>query len=199
MPDAAAHRRYDGAITMAAITELIARARTGDRAAFDALFEALYPELRRIAHARLARHQRGTLMETTALLHECYLKFLGSGGLLPGDRGHFIAYAAHVMRSVIVDGVRAAQRERRGGDAEHVPLDTELAEALALPEDEILDVDRALRELAALEPRLAQVVEMRYFAGMKETEIAQALGVTERTVRRDWEKARLLLAQALQG
>jgi RNA polymerase sigma factor (sigma-70 family) len=80
-----------------------------------------------------------------------------------------------------------------------VSIDTEIADALALPEDEVLDVDRALRDLAALEPRLAQVVEMRYFAGMKETEIALALGVTDRTVRRDWEKARLLLAQALKG
>jgi RNA polymerase sigma factor (TIGR02999 family) len=184
---------------MGQITALIARAQAGEREAFDALFHALYPELKRLARSRLARHQRGTLMETTALLHECYLRFLDAGSLRPSDRAHFIGYAAHVMRSIVVDTVRASQRERRGGDAEHVPLDTGLAEALALPEDEILDVDRALHDLARLEPRLAQVVEMRYFAGMKETEIAQALGLTERTVRRDWEKARLLLAQALKG
>ncbi len=184
---------------MGQITALIARAQGGEREAFDALFQALYPDLKRLARARLARHQRGTLMETTALLHECYLRFLEAGSLTPGDRAHFIGYAAHVMRSIIVDGVRASLRERRGGDAEHVPLDTGIAEALALPEDEVLDVDRALRDLAQLEPRLAQVVEMRYFGGMKETEIAQALGVTERTVRRDWEKARLLLAHALKA
>lgn len=184
---------------MGQITALIARAQRGEREAFDALFEALYPDLKRLARARLARHQRGTLMETTALLHECYLRFLAAGSLTAGDRAHFIGYAAHVMRSIIVDGVRASLRERRGGDAEHVPLDTGIAEALALPEDEVLDVDRALRDLAQLEPRLAQVVEMRYFGGMKETEIAQALGVTERTVRRDWEKARLLLAHALKA
>jgi RNA polymerase sigma factor (TIGR02999 family) len=184
---------------MGQITELIARARDGERGALDALFEALYPELKRLAHARLARHQRGTLMETTALLHECYLKFLGSGSLTPVDRQHFVAYAARVMRSIVVDAVRASRRERRGGDAVHVPLDTHLAEALALPEEEVLQVDEALAELAALEPRLARVVEMRYFAGMKEAEIAQALGVTERTVRRDWEKARLLLAHAIKG
>ncbi len=184
---------------MGQITALIARAQAGEREAFDALFHALYPELTRLARSRLARHQRGTLMETTALLHECYLRFLDAGSLRPSDRAHFIGYAAHVMRSIVVDTVRASQRERRGGDAEHVPLDTGLAEALALPEDEILDVDRALHDLAQLEPRLARVVEMRYFAGMKETEIAQALGLTERTVRRDWEKARLLLAQALKG
>jgi RNA polymerase sigma factor (TIGR02999 family) len=184
---------------MTSITDLLIRAKGGERAAFDALFQSLYPELRGLAHVRLSRHQRGTLMDTSVLLHECYLRFLDAGSLTPGDRAHFIGYAAQVMRSVVVDSVRTAQRERRGGGAEHVPIDTSIADALALPEDEILDVDRALRDLAQLEPRLAQVVEMRYFAGMKEAEIALALGVTDRTVRRDWEKARLLLAHALRG
>jgi RNA polymerase sigma factor (TIGR02999 family) len=152
-----------------------------------------------MAHARLAGNRRGTLMETTVLLHECWLRFSGVGALAPADRGHFMGYAAHVMRSIVVDAVRAASRERRGGDVAHVTLDTALAEALAAPEDRVLDIDRALTELAALEPRLAQVVEMRHFGGMKETEIAEALGVTDRTVRRDWEKARLLLAHALKA
>lgn len=182
---------------MGDITTLLARAREGDRVAFDALFERLYPELRRLAHLRLSRHQRGTGMQTTVLLHECYLRFLQSGSLKPGDRGHFIAYASRVMRSVIVDAVRAAGRERRGGDVEHLTLDTVLSESLAQPQEELLDIDRALDDLARLEPRLAQVVEMRYFAGLKDAEIAEALGVTDRTVRRDWEKARLLLAHAL--
>ena len=184
---------------MGDMTVLLARARGGDRPAFDALFERLYPELRRLAHARLARHKRGAGMETAVLLNECYLRFLDAGSLTPTDRAHFVAYAAHVMRSIVVDSVRAAQRERRGGGAEHVTLDTAIADSLAQPCDEVLDVDRALGELARLEPRLAQVVEMRYFAGMTEAEIALALGVTDRTVRRDWEKARLLLAHALKG
>jgi RNA polymerase sigma factor (TIGR02999 family) len=184
---------------MGDITTLLARARDGDRPAFDALFQRLYPELRRVAHARLAGHQRGTGMETTVLLHECYLRFLRAGNLAPADRGHFIAYASHVMRSIIVDAVRAAGRERRGGDAEHVTLDTAIADALAQPHEELLDIDRALEDLARLEPRLAQVVEMRYFAGLTDAEIAEALGVTDRTVRRDWEKARLLLAHALKA
>ncbi|MBX3636239.1 MAG: sigma-70 family RNA polymerase sigma factor [Rubrivivax sp.] len=184
---------------MGDITQLLARARDGDRPAFDALFERLYPDLRRLAHARLAGHQRGTGMETTVLLHECYMRFLQSGSLTPTDRGHFIAYASHVMRSIIVDAVRAARRERRGGDAQHVTLDTALSDALAQPQDELLDIDRALDSLARLEPRLAQVVEMRYFVGMTDGDIAQVLGVTDRTVRRDWEKARLLLAHALKG
>jgi len=184
---------------MGDITVLLARARGGDRPAFDALFERLYPELLRLAHARLARHKRGAGMETAVLLHECYLRFLDAGSLTPTDRAHFVAYAAHVMRSIVVDSVRAAQRERRGGGAEHVTLDTAVADSLAQPYDEVLDIDRALGELARLEPRLAQVVEMRYFAGLTEAEIALALGVTDRTVRRDWEKARLLLAHALKG
>jgi RNA polymerase sigma factor (TIGR02999 family) len=184
---------------MGDITELLVRARSGDRPAFDALFERLHPELRRLAQTRLAGHQRGTYMGTTVLLHECYLRFLERDRLTPGDRAHFIGYAAHVMRSIIVDTVRAAQAERRGGDADHVTLDTGIAESLAQSPEEVLDVDRALEDLARLEPRLARVVEMRYFVGMREAEIAEVLGVTDRTVRRDWEKARLLLAHALKG
>lgn len=184
---------------MGDITALIHQARAGDRPAFDSLFQALYPELRRVARARLARNVRDTLMETTVLLHECYLKFLKADRLTAEDRAHFVAYAATVMRSIVVDGVRANQSERRGGHAVHLPIDTEMEAALPAAEAEVLDVDAALRDLAALEPRLARVVEMRYFGGMKEAEIAQVLGVTDRTVRRDWEKARLLLAHALRG
>jgi RNA polymerase sigma factor (TIGR02999 family) len=191
--------RLASASTMGDITTLLERARAGDRSAFDDLFDRLYPELKRMAHARLAGHRRGTLMDTTVLLHECWLRFSEAGRLTPVDRGHFLAYSARVMRSIVVDAVRAAGRERRGGDVQHVTLDTALVEALALPPDEVLDIDAALADLAALEPRLAQVVEMRYFAGLKETEIAEALGVTDRTVRRDWEKARLLLAHALRA
>ena len=182
---------------MGDITRLLQRARQGDRDALDAVFDALYPELRRIAHGRLSGHVRDTVMQTTVLVHECYLKLLAAERLKPADRAHFLAYAAHAMRSVIVDTVRAASRERRGGDVVHVTLATEVGDSVAASQEEILDVDAALVELQRLEPRLARVVEMRYFAGMKEAEIAQALGVTDRTVRRDWEKARLLLAAAL--
>ena len=130
---------------------------------------------------------------------ECYLKFAGAERLTPADRVHFLAYSAHVMRSIIVDAARARQAERRGGGAAHVTLNTDVAERVAQPEDEILDVNTALGELGQFDPRLAQVVEMRYFGGMNDLEIAAALGLTDRTVRRDWEKARLLLASALRG
>ena len=184
---------------MGDVTQLIERARGGDRAAFDRLFELLYPELRRIAHARLSRNVRDTLLDTTALVNECYLKFVLAERLTPGDRVHFLAYAANVMRSIIVDAARAGLAQRRGGDAEHVTLNTGVAESAPSPEGEILDVDAALIELAKLDQRLVRVVEMRYFGGMKDIEIAQALGLTDRTVRRDWEKARLLLSKALRG
>ena len=184
---------------MGDVTELIARAREGDRAAFDRLFELLYPELRRIAHARLSRNVRDALMDTTVLVNECYLKFSQGDRLTPADRVHFLSYAATVMRSIVVDAARAALAQRRGGDAEHVTLSTDVAEAAAAPENEILDVHAALEEINKLDPRLVRVVEMRYFGGMKDEDIAQAFGLTDRTVRRDWEKARLLLSKALRG
>jgi RNA polymerase sigma factor (TIGR02999 family) len=184
---------------MSDVTQLIARAREGDRVAFDRLFELLYPELRRIAHSRLARSVRDTLMDTTALVHECYLKFSQAERLTPVDRVHFLSYAATVMRSIVVDAARAGLAQRRGGDAEHVTLNTDVAEAAAAPEQEILDVHAALEEISKLDVRLVRVVEMRYFGGMTDEDIAQVLGLTDRTVRRDWEKARLLLRKALRG
>lgn len=182
---------------MGDITQLLRRAREGDRQAFDQLFQALYPDLRRIARARLAPHVRGTMLDTTALVHEAYLKFEQAARLTPGDRTHFLAYAARVMRSIIVDAARAGRSQRRGGDAVQVTLDTDVAEAAAAGEEQLLDVDAALQRLLQVDERLARVVEMRYFGGMTEVEIGEALGVTERTVRRDWEKARLMLADEL--
>lgn len=184
---------------MGDITQLLTQARAGDRTSLDALFERLMPELRHIAHRRLSRHVRDGHMDTTALVNECYLKLVPRDSLAPQDRAHFLAYAATVMRSVIVDAARAAQAERRGGDLQHVPLDTAVLNQVADPADEIVDVHEALEVLRQVDERLVRVVEMRFFAGMAEEEIAQALGVTDRTVRRDWAKARLLLAHALRS
>jgi RNA polymerase sigma factor (TIGR02999 family) len=182
---------------MGDITELIVRANAGDRGAVDALFEALYPELRRIARARLSSNSRDTMLDTTSLVHECYIKFSNADRLGATDRLHFLAYSATAMRSIIVDFARARSAERRGGAVSHVTLSTELVEGLPANEDQILHVHEALDEIAKLDPRLVQVVEMRYFGGMTEVEVATALGLGERTVRRDWEKARTLLAAAL--
>lgn len=195
----ACHAVLQAGHLMGDITGWIAQARAGDRAALDQIFEAVYPELRRIAHGRLVRHVRDPLLDTTALVHECYLKFSAVQRLGVADRVHFMAYAATAMRSVIVDWARSELAERRGGGAAHVTLDTSNAGAVRAAEDEIVDVDVALASLGQLDPRLARVVEMRYFCGMSDAEIGAALGVTDRTVRRDWEKARLLLAHALRG
>jgi len=182
---------------MGDITLLLQRARDNDRAAIDALFELLYQDLRRIAHARLAASGHQTLLDTSALVHEAYLRFQQADRITLNDREHFLAYAASTLRSVVVDFVRKRHAERRGGDAVHVTLDTNLAESVGASDDEILAVHEALQELARVDSRLVQVVEMRYFAGLTETEIASILGVTDRTVRRDWEKARVLLAGML--
>ncbi len=123
---------------------------------------------------------------------------MGVESLALEDRNHFFAYASRVMRSVIVDFARARLAARRGGAAEHVVLDTALGEKLGAPETDVLRIHEALEVLAQADARLAQVVEMRYFGGLSESEIVQALDVSERTVRRDWDKALLVLQAALQ-
>ena len=183
---------------MGEVTQLIANARGGDRAALQRLFAVLYPELRAIAHRRLARHARDGIVDTTALVNECFLKFMQRDGLTPADRVHFLAYSASVMRSIVVDAARAAGAARRGGDVRHVTLGSEVIGSVAQGADEVLDIHAALEDLSRMDARLAQVVEMRYFAGMNDAEIGEALGITDRTVRRDWEKARLTLAHILQ-
>jgi RNA polymerase sigma factor (TIGR02999 family) len=125
------------------------------------------------------------------------VRFAKGGRLRLEDRDHFLRYASHVMRSVIVDFIREKLAQRRGAGATHVTLDSQIGDTTSPGESEILRVHEALEELAQRDARLVQVVEMRYFAGMTEEEIASVLGVTDRTVRRDWEKARLLLAAAL--
>jgi RNA polymerase sigma factor (TIGR02999 family) len=181
---------------MGDITNLIARARAGDRSALGGLFEAVYPELRRIAHTRLRRGFPDPDLGTTALVNECYLKLREAQRLDSSDREHFFAYSASAMRSIVVDIARAKATQRRGANAVHTTLDDELPGDQAA-EDEILRVHEALEEIGQLEPRLVRLVEMRYFVGMSDAEIAAALDITERTVRRDWQKGRILLAAAL--
>ncbi len=168
-----------------------------DEKASQELFSLLYDELRQIAHARLRKNEPITLLDTTSLVHETYLRVVQAHRLSISERSQFLAYAAHVMRSIVVDFVRQRRAERRGGDQERVTLDTDRVDAAGPPEDEILRVSEALDELGKMDERLVQVVEMRYFAGFSDEDIAQALQVNERTVRRDWQKARLLLSVAL--
>jgi RNA polymerase sigma factor (TIGR02999 family) len=185
------------ALERGALVRLIDAARQGKEDAVARLCDVLYRDLHSLARSRLRRHQPLTLLDTTALVHESFLRLSRLEQLDVTDRNHFLAYAAKVMRSVIIDFVRQKQSERRGGDHSHVPLDSEIADSVAKCEDEVIRISEVLDELAAVDPRAVQVVEMRYFAGMAEQEIADVLGVTARTVRRDWEKARLLLHAAL--
>jgi RNA polymerase sigma factor (TIGR02999 family) len=169
----------------------------GDNSSIEQLFAAVYPSLRRMAKARLRRNSRNTLLDTTELVHESYLRFVKSGQLRLEDRAHFMCYAGRIMRSVVVDTVRERLAKRRGGGGRRVTLNESLAVAQPDSGSEILAVHAALDRLASFDPRLVQVVELRYFAGMTDQQVAEALGIAERTVRRDWEKARLLLAEAL--
>jgi RNA polymerase sigma factor (TIGR02999 family) len=182
---------------MTEITALLRAAVGGDRLAADQAYALLYADLRRLARSRLRKSGEMTLLDTTALVHESFLRLNGGRALDFPDRHHFLAYAAKVMRAVVVDLVRARLADRRGGEAEHVTLHTTVVDGKATRQDEVLRVHEALDELAALEPRLAQVVELRYFGGLSEAEVAAALGVTERTVQRDWQKARMFLSLAL--
>lgn len=179
------------------LSNLIRRVNAGVPGAQDALFAASYGELRKLARSRLYYGGRNTMLDTTALVHESYLRFVRNGQLRSDGRRAFFAYASQVMRSVIVDTVRERLAERRGGHLRRTTLDTAVSDSLPGGEGEALDVHEALQTLAQADPRLAKVVEMRYFGGYSETEIGETLQVNERTVRRDWEKARLLLASLL--
>lgn len=181
-------------------TDLILRVQQGDAAAKDALFAHCYPELKRLAHSRLMMTSGGSAtLDTTALVHDVYLKLAGMGGIATSSRAHFMAYAAHTMRSIIIDIIRARSAEMRGGNAQHLSLDTDLSDRIGESEEAVLDINGALDQLAEVDPRLVQVVEMRYFAGFSEQEIGAALGVSERTVARDWQRARVLLAASLKS
>ena len=183
------------------ITQLLHRATEGDRAALDQVFESLYPDLRRVARARLHSQGRADSMSTTMLVHESFMRLVSTSGLRLEDRHHFFAYAAKTMRNVIIDAAREYRAERHGGGAEHVSLDGD--DVPQVPDtaasEELLRINDALLELETLDPELVQVVEMRYFGGYSEQEIADMQGVTDRTVRRRWDKARAWLYVALGG
>ncbi len=179
------------------ITRLLHAAGQGDALAREQVLTLLYADLRRLA-VRPARDAASvTQIDPTALVHESFLHLHRAGQLQFEDRRHFLAYAARVMRHIVVDLVRARRADKRGGGLALLTLDTDLGERVAHPDDEVLRVHEALDALSQAEPRLAQVVEMRYFCGLDVQEIADALDLTPRTVQRDWAKARLWLAAAL--
>jgi RNA polymerase sigma factor (TIGR02999 family) len=182
-------------------TRLLAEAHRGDRAALDALLPRVYDELRVLAHARLRRHRPGETLNTTAVVHEAYLKL--TAGESPGweSRAHFFALAARAMRFVLVGYARSRSREKRGGPGADRSLDEALA--LVASDDveteavELLSLDAALERLATVDERLAHVVELRFFGGMEHEEIARATGRSVPTVKRDWRRARAYLYRAM--
>ena len=182
---------------MGEFTRLLEAARNGQSGAVDQIVALTYQELRTLAHQRLRRAPKITLLDTGALVNECYLRLVKVGELNASDRAHFLGYAGRVMRSIVVDFARERLAQRRGGNALHVTVGTDIPDPASAAEEEVLRVDDALQELARLDARLVQVVELKYFAGLSSEEIAAALDVAERTVRRDWQKARVLLHEEL--
>ncbi len=182
---------------MTDIGELLKRVAGNDPAAVDQLLALLYEDLRRMAHVRLLGNSPITLLDTTSLANEAYLRLRNASCIGATDRAQFMAYISKVLRAVIVDFARKRNAERRGGRAEHIPLDTVALQSAVALDPEVERLNAALDVLENTDPRLKQVVEMRYFAGMNDAEIAEVLGVTPRTVGRDWVRAKLLLSVEL--
>jgi RNA polymerase sigma factor (TIGR02999 family) len=192
-----------GSTASGEISRLLAAARQGDGSATHRLVALVYDELHAMARRELRRRRPGQTITTTALVHEAYLKLAHHPGATWEDRSHFLSVAALAMRHILVDSARRRVARKRGGEVVRIPLDDfhlgggePGGEAYAV---EILALDRALTSLATLNERLSRLVELRFFAGLTEEETARVMGTSERTVRRDWRKARAVLLQALGG
>jgi RNA polymerase sigma factor (TIGR02999 family) len=181
------------------ITTLLHRWSLGDPEAFPRLVALAYDDLRAIAHRRLLGGG-GTTLPTTALVHEVFLRLVerDTAGDTWESRAHFYAFASRAMRTILVDHARRTQAARRGGDQVRIPLD-ESAVAGQGGAAEVLGVDEALTQLARQHPRMAQVVEFRFFGGFDVTEVAELLGTSVRTVERDWTRAKAYLLESLQS
>jgi RNA polymerase sigma factor (TIGR02999 family) len=180
------------------ITQLLAAARGADVEAKNRLWQALYGELHGLAHAQLRRAggANGSL-DTTSLLHEAYIKMVRTDDVHGDSRGQFFSYASKVMRSIVIDICRERMSQRRGGGVADITLNTSISDTVARSDEDLVRISDALEELGKVHPRLVQVVEMRFFGGLTAVEIANALGVTTRTVERDWDKARMLMLAAV--
>jgi RNA polymerase sigma factor (TIGR02999 family) len=182
------------------VTQLLARVSDGDDAAMDQLFPLVYQQLRRAAEAALRSERPGHTLQPTALVHEAYLKLVGSGGIPARDRSHFLSIAARAMRQILVDHARRRGARKRGQGETPLPLEFPVAyDADGLAFDDLVALDDALDHLSARSPRLRSVVELRFFAGLNEDQIAETLGITTRTVQRDWVKARAWLYREVYG
>jgi RNA polymerase sigma factor (TIGR02999 family) len=180
------------------ITSLLRAAASGEDEAFQHLAPLVYSDLRRLARHHLRRLGHMTLLDTSGLVHEAWLKLQARDGLDFPDRKYFLGFASRVMRATAIDVARSRMAQKRGAGQLRLTLSTE-AQDIACDADDVLRIHEALEELAQVDERLVRVVEMRYFGGLTESEIADALEVTVRTVQRDWRKARLVLLASLKG
>jgi RNA polymerase sigma factor (TIGR02999 family) len=179
------------------LSALMDAAERGDHLATDALFSVLYSELRRLAKRELSRQGVPTSLGATTLLHQAYIEIAAKEGTSFPDRGRFMAYAARVMRGLIIDHARRRQAQKRGGEFEITSVGAELENA---PDDrELVRISEALDELSRSEPSLAEIVDLRFFCGFTFAEIAALKGMSERTAQRQWEKARIYLHRTIRG
>jgi len=180
------------------ITRLLVAWGEGDKGALDRLMPFVYSELRRLAHAYMRRQRTDHTLQTTALVNEAYMRLIDSSQVRWQDRNHFFAMSAKLMRRILVDFARAKNAQKRGGGGHLVTFDEELPVADA-KESDLLALDEALTRLAELDERQSRIVELRYFGGLTEEEIAEVLEISARTVRRDWSVARAWLFKELKG
>jgi RNA polymerase sigma factor (TIGR02999 family) len=178
------------------VTRVLADIERGDPRAAEQLLPLVYDELRRLAARKLAREAPGQTLQATALVHEAYLRLVGAGDAGWNGRGHFFAAAAEAMRRILINRAREHGRIKRGGDRHRVDLE-HLADPTEAPDDALLDLDGALRRLAESYPRCAELVKLRYFAGLRLDEAAATLGISQRTADREWMFARAWLVDAL--
>ena len=180
------------------MTVLLGAARAGDKAAEAQLFQAVYGDLRRIAQRHLNAAGPG-IAHATSLVHEVYLRLAGGAGqgLALNDRTHFFAVASRAMRQLVVDHVRNRSAGKRGGGVEPLSLDSAIVAVAEGRDDDLLMLDAALDRLAEVDPRLARFVELRFYGGLQLDELAQLLDLSERTLKRDWRKARAFLHREL--
>jgi RNA polymerase sigma factor (TIGR02999 family) len=180
----------------ATISSLIAAAERGDRTATDALFAALYLELRRLARRELRRHNGPAGLGATTLLHQAYLDMAAKGGPKFPDRARFMAYAAKVMRGLIIDHARSRHAQKRGGRFELTAMPTDVGDH-SVDDRELARIGAALDELAKVDPALSEIVDLKFFCGFSFAEIAALRGAGERTVQRQWQRARVYLHRSI--
>ena len=180
------------------ITQLLAEWREGNQSALDELYPLVYDELHRLARRYMSRERKGHTLQTTALINEAYVRLVDQKNVQWANRSHFFAISAQIMRRILIDHARRHAYAKRGGGARPVSLE-EAATVVPDQSEELLRLDEALKSLAEMDPRRSQVVELRYFGGLNNEEIAGVLHISENTVTRDWNMARAWLYQQLTG